>query len=94
MALELTARVQSLPCPPSHCVSLQAVANGLSNSVCTLFEIHSGEDATDEGMPTASSSGLEILNPGGGGGYPRPQASPDLNYSFGFQAIPDLFSKL
>ena len=28
----------------------QALDNGLGNSVCTVYEIHAGEDSTEEGM--------------------------------------------
>ncbi len=32
-----------------HIVLYQAKNNGLENSVCTLYEIHSGEDSENEG---------------------------------------------
>lgn len=31
-------------------IFMQALDSGLANSVCTLYEIHSGADTTSEGM--------------------------------------------
>ena len=31
-------------------LSVQAQASGLGNSVCTLYELHSGEDTSEEGI--------------------------------------------
>ena len=38
----------------------QAQAAGLGSSVCTLYEIHAGEDTTEEGQCTADSGLLSL----------------------------------